>query len=45
MELVDLEITGNLDAMPRIALSPSPNPTAQPAVDVPAQLAANIVPS
>ena len=37
VELVDLEITSNLDAVPRIAPSPSLVPTAQLAVDVPAQ--------
>ena len=45
VELVDLEITSNLNAVPRIAPSPSLVPTAQLAMDVPAQPAADIVPS
>ena len=45
VELVDLEITSNLDAVPRIAPSPSPDPAAQLAVDVLTQLVVDIVPS
>ena len=35
VELVDLEITNNLDVVPRSVLPLTPNPATQPAVDVP----------
>ena len=44
MELVDLEITSNLDAMPRNAPSSTPNPATQPTRDVQIEPAADIAP-
>ena len=43
VELVDLEITNNLDAVPRSVLPLTPNPATQPAVDVLIQPVVDIV--
>ena len=43
MELVDLEITSNLDALPRSAPSSTPDPAAHPFEDAQAERAADTV--